>query len=493
MHEPIVLVVLASTTNIVQHERTYEHMGTAYIAAYLRERGYRVRIFDQSLLQLHLDALLEQVLQSSPELIGIACYQEAYSDLLTFVRKYKAAQPNTHICAGGVFATNSHVRIFAELPELDSVILGDGEITFGQLADAVSRQEDWRSLPHLTYPNDPAQREKRPKYDTDITRLPDPARDTLPLVLEQGLFPILSASRGCYGNCSYCSITIRNRQRRCRAISAVVDEMERLRKEYRVRYFYFIDDTFIGRTVADRQRVEEFARELRERQMNVQFSIECRANEVDPELMKLLKKVGLYTVFLGLESGYQPTLDRFRKGMKVEQNLRAIQILTDLQIRYSIGFIMFHPHTTLEEVAANLAFLQHVEQKNFLDCLHRRLMVFDHAPISEHLRQDGIVCEPWYSTMVPFLHAEIEPLYRFIETFTAEIKPGINRLAVYYSQTENELHKEGILHLYESLCSAYVNSIYEYTQDPNPVRLDETLQHLQQEYGTTLAGLGIQI
>lgn len=493
MNDPIVLVVLASEKNIAQNERTYEHLGTGYIASYLRAHGHSVTIYDQSLLQLHLDALIEQVSHCAPELIGVACYQDAYTDLLTFVRKMKYKHPHTHICMGGVFATNSYQHIFQDLPELDSVILGDGEITFGLLADAVLAKKDWQTIPYLTYPNDPFYSEKHPKYDTDLEALPDPARDTLPLVLQQHLFPILSASRGCYGNCSYCSITIQNRQRRCRKITSVVDEMERLRAEYRTRYFYFIDDTFIGRTAEDVQRVEDFARELTLRKMNVQFSIECRANEVNPDLMKMLKEVGLYTVFLGLESGYQPTLNRLRKGMRVEQNLQAIQVLTDLQIRYSIGFIMFHPHTTLEEVAANLEFLQHVEQKNFLDCLHRRLMVFDHAPISEHLRKDGIVCEPWYSTMVPFLYAEIEPLYQFIEQFSGEIKPGINQLAVYYSQTDNEKHKQEIARLHGTLCSTFVNSVYQYTQDPNPGQLDETMHHLQKEYRSTLSNLQIQL
>ncbi len=493
MHKQILLVVLQFTNNNSPSDRIFEHLGVGYIAAYLRQHGYSVKIVDQNLLQQNLDGIIQKVITERPFLVGIACYQSAFTVLQEFARTVKKSLPEIHLAMGGVFATNSYQNIFREIPELDSIILGDGEETFTNLADALLNDENWQTISHLTYPDDPAHLTKSPKYDTDITTLPDPARDTLPVVIERSLFPTISASRGCYGNCSYCSITIQNRKRRCREMISVIDEMERLFKDYRADYFYFIDDTFIGGSKKDYQRIEEFARELEQRKLPFQFSIECRANEVDAILLRKLQKIGLYSVFLGLESGYQPTLDMFRKGITVEQNITAVKTLNELGIRYNIGFIMFHPFTTLQEVEANLNFLMHTEQKNFLDSLHRTLMVFNNAPIADQLAQEGITCQPWYDTAVPFLHTEIQPLYNFVEEFTAGIKPGINQLAVHFSQSNDQNEKTQIARLHSTLCSTYVNALYQYTQLADENFLKEKMDELRDHYSSVTQDLGLKI
>lgn len=496
MDKEILLLVLsaAKKISVTSNERIFEHLGVAYIAAYLRAQDYSVTIIDQNLLEKDLTFLIPDVVSQRPKLIGIACYQEAYPVLKEFVQVVKNHLPKTHLSLGGVFASNAYPIIFREIPELDSVILGDGELVFLELAEAIFQDKDWRIIPHLTYPQDSEAKKKTPKYDTDLNFLPNPVRDTLPLVIERGLFPIISASRGCYGSCSYCSITTLNRQRRCREMDKVILEMEKLYLDYRTDYFYFIDDTFIGGSKQDYQRIEYFAKELiQRRNLRFQFSIECRANEVNSDLLKLLREAGLHSVFLGLESGYQPTLDLLHKGVKVEQNLRAVEILNELGIRYNIGFIMFHPFTSLREIEANLNFLMHTEQKNFLDSLHRKLMVFYNTPIAKTLKTAGIVCQPWYDTSISFVEDKIQDLYEFIEQFAIEIKPGINQLAVHYTQTDDLKTKKRIAKLHSHLCTTYIETMFQYTQEPDAQLLVEQMQYLLQKYNSTLNELQIAI
>lgn len=492
MSSQILLVVLRAEkkTSSAPTERIFEHLGVAYIAAYLRENNFSVSILDQNLLETDLATIITDILRERPQLIGIACYQQAYPVLKEFVQTVKHHLPTTHLSLGGVFGTNAYPIIFREIPELDSVILGDGELVFTELAKAIFQNKNWQHIPHITYPTDDEPKGKTPKYDTDINSLPNPARDTLPAVIQRGLYPIISASRGCYGNCSYCSITILNRQRRCRQIDAVILEMEQLFLDYQTDYFYFIDDTFIGGSRQDYQRIESFARELIKRSnLTVQFSIECRANEVDIDLLRLLQKAGLYSVFLGLESGYQPTLDLFQKGVKVEQNLQAVEVLNQLGIRYNIGFIMFHPFTTLEEVEANLRFLMQTEQKNFLDSLHRKLMVFYNTPLATSLERLGLRCQPWYETSLSFVDEKISQLYKFIEQFAIEIKPGINQLAVRYVQIDDPKTKKCIAELHSHLCTTYTETLLKYIKEPDKQFLGEKMRYLLTRYNSTLRDL----
>ena len=75
-----------------------------------------------------------------------------------------------------------------------------------------------------------------------------------------------------------------------------------------------------------RDFVRAFAEEVIRRGLDVEFAFETRADSVETELFALLKQAGLYIVFLGIESGYQPTLDYFQKDITVAENRQAIEI-----------------------------------------------------------------------------------------------------------------------------------------------------------------------
>lgn len=477
MQIDVVLIVLRPV-DCAADGRAYEHLGVAYLAAVLRAQGYTVRILDQNLSLQSLEEITATILQLCPAMVGITCYQDAYLPLQQFVRLLKLQQPEIHLTLGGVFATNSFRCILEELPELDSLVLGEGETTIAALADAVFGGQDWRTLPHLTFPGDPQMDDKSPSYDQDLNILPFAARDTLPLVMERGLYPLVLGSRGCYGQCTYCSITASHRFRRPREVDAVIDELEMLQQDYGADYVYCMDDTFMGGSQRDRERVERFAQTLLRRQVQVAFSFECRANEVDPALMRLLKTAGLRSVFLGIESGYQPTLELFRKGVTLAENEQAIKILRELGIPCNIGFIMFHPYTTLAEVKANLHFLLKTDQKTFLNGVKNRLLIFDNTPIAQQVKNDGFMQGQWYETIVPFVHAEIEPLYQFVQSFDQQLRPGITRLAWLHSQSQDLAEKQKLARVHGEICSLFTQTLLDYVEDPSPERLEMAWQRL---------------
>lgn len=481
MNDQILLIVLCPPEKKA-HGHFFEHLGIAHIAAYLRQHDYLVDIIDQNITHESMEELLDQVKTIKPQLIGISCYQEAYTHLQYFVHKAKEILPKTHISLGGVFATNSFQYILNEIKELDSIILGDGEETFLHLADAVYNHQNWTSIDHLTYPNDPIQDQKSPKYDTDLSKLPNPSRDTLPAVINNGLYPTMIGSRGCYGNCTYCSITIQNRRRRCREVTAIIDEMEELYTNFDQNYVYMVDDTFIGRSRKDHHRIEQFAHELIKRNKDLHFSFECRANEVDPDLMRLLKEAGLSSVFMGIESGYQPTLDLFQKGITVKENLQALNTLRELGISFTIGFIMFHPYTTFEEIKANLNFLFQTEQKNMLDSIHRKLLIFHNSRIAEDLKSKGLLTGTWHNCSAPFLNEGITELCNYTERFATEIKPFVNRLAASYSHSNDSALKSHMAKVHSELCSNYVQTIFDYLDNPKKELLHTKISYLLNLY-----------
>ncbi|MCX5726665.1 MAG: methyltransferase domain-containing protein [Candidatus Saganbacteria bacterium] len=98
-------------------------------------------------------------------------------------------------------------------------------------------------------------------------------------------------------------------------------------------------------------------------------------------------------IFIGFESGADNQLKRYNKGISVEENTRALQILRDLSLDASIGFITFDPLMSKEDLQQNLTF---IEQSGLLSSNFypfSKLMAFRDAPITKGLENEGLLKE----------------------------------------------------------------------------------------------------
>jgi hypothetical protein len=95
--------------------------------------------------------------------------------------------------------------------------------------------------------------------------------------------------------------------------------------------------------------------------LDITFGLECRANDIEEESLSRLVQAGLREVFLGLESGSQRVLDRFKKKLTAEANEGAVKLLRRYDIEPSLGFIMFHPDAHLSDIRKNFEFLKRTE------------------------------------------------------------------------------------------------------------------------------------
>jgi radical SAM superfamily enzyme YgiQ (UPF0313 family) len=179
---------------------------------------------------------------------------------------------------------------------------------------------------------------------------------------------------------------------RARSTQNVVDEIAQLQKEFGVTKFFFHDANFIGPGRAGKDRAWRLADEIISRGLQINFSIQCRADDVEEELFSHLKEAGLRRVFIGIESGVQEALDRFKKGVTIAQNLEALEILKRLGLNMAVGFIMFDPDTKLEDIMDNIAFLREAgvfrNKRATVDLLNR-LQIFAGTPIEKALLEQG--------------------------------------------------------------------------------------------------------
>jgi len=338
-------------------------LGLSYIASYLRSKGINVSIIDINLEGWSVKRAIEEISKIPTKVIGVTVPFQAYAiEVLKFISALKE-KIETHISIGGIFPTFAYRDILERFPSVDSVVLGEGEITFYELVRAIFEGKDWKDIPGIAYREDNEIKltPLRPSIK-DLDTIPFPARDNLKRIYERTQIASIISSRGCYARCSFCSVVPFyakfGPRIRLRSPENVVDELEILVKEYNVENVVFCDGNF----TVSKERAAKIAEEIIRRKLKLRYAIESRVTEVEEELFKLLKESGLRRVLLGIESGSQTMLDRFKKGTTVEQNVKALEILSRLDLYVSPGFIMFDDQTTVEELQENIRFLKVARQ-----------------------------------------------------------------------------------------------------------------------------------
>ncbi len=152
----------------------------------------------------------------------------------------------------------------------------------------------------------------------DINSTPYPDYSGLSGRWDMGL-PIIS-SRGCPFSCSFCASSLFwHRGYRMRSVDNVLGELEfRIKQGY--KQWMFEDDNF---TVSKKRAIEICEGIIR----MGKFSWQCasRAESLDNELCKSLVKAGCHTVWLGVESLSQDSLNRVNKHTTVDKILNGIQ------------------------------------------------------------------------------------------------------------------------------------------------------------------------
>ncbi|MFN3467415.1 MAG: B12-binding domain-containing radical SAM protein, partial [Candidatus Brocadiales bacterium] len=273
--------------------------------------------------------------------------------------KIKSHNPRIHVNLYGYYPTFNYREILQRFPFVDSVTLGEPEYPFLRLAQQVGAIHELplQHIKGLAFRGGEEIVANHRDADDEPDSLPFPDRSLLPLYQEKGLATYILGSRGCYGRCTFCYVGPFYGKWRGRSPQNILEELKGL-YEKGVSYFYFADANFFGPGRAGRERASNLAEIILKEKLNIRFGMECRANDLEKDSLSRLVAAGLREVFLGVESACDHTLKRFRKDTSQEVNRRAIELLRRFGIEPNLGFIMFEPHTRLEDIRTNFEFLK---------------------------------------------------------------------------------------------------------------------------------------
>lgn len=354
-------------------------LGVAYLAAVLRDH-YEVAVLDASILGadhvvvdppdfevrgLPATEVARRIEAFQPDVLGVSCtFSPQWPVVRETLRRAKSACPDLLTVVGGTHPTFLAERVLRQTPELDFVVLGEGEESFLNLLRALENDRGLDRVDGLARRDgDEIIVQPKTSYIENLDALPRPARDLLDMAMYEkacithGVFQSrrmaasVITSRGCPKGCVYCSSSVYwGRRFRPRSPAGVLDELEELVSRWGVEEVQFEDDNLTLRPA----RAKKIFRGMIERGLCLRFSMPngVAMSTVDEEMVRLMREAGCYEVYLPFESGNDRVLKEVmhKPWANTERSLAVAELFRSYGIRTLAYFMMGLPGETLAEM-----------------------------------------------------------------------------------------------------------------------------------------------
>jgi len=335
-------------------------LGLAFIAAALETAGVEVKIHDYVVFPYSRDRLAAEIKTFRPTVLGLTAVTMTFDAAAAVARDVKAVDPAVVTVIGGPHVTFRAEATLNEHPELDVIVLGEGEETIVALIHALEKGTRWHTISGLVYRDGPEivhTGHKPPGIDIDT--LPLPARHLLPLGRYRALNLSISmtTSRGCPFKCIFCvGRKMVGPRVRYRNPVKVVDEMETL-AAYGFPQINLADDLF----TANARHCSAVCDEIIKRRLKVKWTSFARVDTVSAEVLEKMKAAGCTAVSFGIETGSAAILKTIRKGITLDQVVAAVKLCTRAGLQPHASFILGLPGETEATLQETLDFGKRLE------------------------------------------------------------------------------------------------------------------------------------
>jgi anaerobic magnesium-protoporphyrin IX monomethyl ester cyclase len=335
-------------------------LGIYYLAACLREGKHDVRVIDAEANNMSYEQIISIAQSFLPQVIGISSTTVAFHRALSVAGFLKEKLSNVITVIGGPHPT-AVVEEVMKNKEFDFAILGEGEVAFQNLLDALQYNADYKSIAGLAYREKEVIHVNHPNIIENINELPFPAYDMInnislynPPPMNYRILPVANiiTSRGCPNQCTFCDHSIFGRTLRQRSPENISEEIELLFKHYGIREIAFVDDTF----TINPERIKLLFKLLNQKNIHFPWTCMSRINTVDEDMLRFMKDHGCWHISFGIESGNENILQLIKKNISLD----AVKNVTDTCHRLGIltkgFFIIGHPGETEETIDQSIQF-----------------------------------------------------------------------------------------------------------------------------------------
>lgn len=342
-------------------------IGIMQLASWLEKFGHSVQLHDclGPFAPPGIGANAEVVLATEPELVGFSATTSGFMDAADMALAIKTRRPDIKIAFGNVHVSSLGAPVLEHFPEIDYLVMGEGEGAMLDLADGRPLAE----IGNLIWRDDSGRIRINPRRDRikDLDELPFPAYEKLagfPHAYHLPLFAYekrhgatMITSRGCPYTCSFCDRTVFERLYKTNSAQYTYEHMKYLRDRFGVRHINMYDDLF----TAKRQRVMDLCDMLIEKPLGVQFNCAIRTGHTSDEMLRKLKQAGALMVSMGIESADPGMMERHKAGVTLDAVRDTVRQIHAAGLRAKGLFIFGMPGETPETVRTTSDFILSLE------------------------------------------------------------------------------------------------------------------------------------
>lgn len=340
-------------------------LGLGYLAAVLKQKGFIVSILDACFDSISIDAVINEVRKYKPDLVGVGSLTHMLRSSIELAQKIKENDRNIKIVFGGPHATYDYKSLLS-FDFIDYVVLGEGEYTFLELCERLEKNEPTSEIEGIAFRcGNEVKKNNNRALIKNLDSLPLPARELVDFnkyiksygILERSVDVV--TSRGCTHRCIFCSSSHLFGRWRTRAPENIIMELKFLVEKYpNIKSFNFMDDNF----TADKQRVIKLCNLLIANSLD-KYNWAClgRVDQLDEEMVNIMKSAGCVRMHLGIESGSPQILKNINKHISLEQAHNAVRLLSKAKIEAYSFFMIGHPGETRETIELTRKFAKELK------------------------------------------------------------------------------------------------------------------------------------
>ncbi len=362
--------------------RRFPPVSLLYLAASLRKFGHEPIILDLGVLidkneQDLIEIAIQAVNEHNPGLIGFTCSSSAFPLAKKSAAYIKESFPNIKIIVGGMHPTLFPKEILENCSFIDYIALGEADNSLIKLCDLLDKNETEVIAPGI------GQRTKDGKivigerlelienldelpmpawqdisitdYHYDYSSWLNPKKHKIDIVA-----PVLT-SRSCPFNCNFCAFnTLMGRGFRYHSPKRVVDEIERLNKQFGVNYFEFIDDN-MG---IKKSRLIEICNEILKRNLDIQFTSMSGLHiaTIDKDVVDALCDAGYLHAILPIEHASEFIRNKvIGKKLSRDKIFKVAELFKKRNVITRGFFIIGFPEETDETIQETISMIKELD------------------------------------------------------------------------------------------------------------------------------------
>lgn len=395
-------------------------LGLRHISSYLKAAGHDVQI-----VFLHARGKIQDIDFDSPaleplfdlcrnvDLIGISVMTSGFYKACRLTEGLRRRNITAPVVWGGTHPT---VAPEESLEVADAICMGEGEEPMRMLVENLAAGRDPTTTPSFSFraggrfgnagqvtnpvlPLDkPLDEYPFPDYEMDthwVLHKGELKRAKADMMRSAVQRLRIQTTRGCPCSCTFCNNTVwqemyrgKGTWVRKRGNANIVAEVKYLRSKFpTIDEVNIIDDLFL---IRPEEALEEFV-EIWNREVNLPLQIDAFPNTVTEPKVRILSKLPLRLISLGIQSGSRRTLEEvYNRPTSLEQISLCIDLFHKYGLRAEYHYIIGNPYESDESLVESMRFAaSHHKGPAVLRIFP--LIFYPGSPLYKRAVEDGII------------------------------------------------------------------------------------------------------